>query len=91
MQGMHEHVRCITCMKGEPKVVVVGDNGAAQLAEPSQQLASCLSLSIWDLANPTAPSLHALSTNQQVCCMLFCASLHTLLFLVHCLPAHVCN
>lgn len=74
MQGVHEYVRCITCMKGEPKVVVVGDNGAAQLGETSQQLASALSLSIWDLANPIAPTLDALVTNQQVGCRLFCTT-----------------
>lgn len=70
MQGLHKYVRCITCLKGNFKLVVVGDNGAAQVAETSRQLASALSLSIWDLANPAAPCLHALITNQQVSCRL---------------------
>lgn len=72
MQGMHEFVRCMTSVEGESKVVVVGDNGAAQHAATSQQLASALSLSIWDLADSAAPVLTTLVTNQQVGYLLFC-------------------
>lgn len=74
MQGMHEYVRCMTCIEGEPKVVVVGDNGAAQHAETSHQLAHALSLSIWEMSNPNAPVLNALVTNQQVGCLLVCTN-----------------
>lgn len=69
---MHEFVRCVTCIQGQHKVVVVGDNGAAQHAETSCQLANALSLSIWDLADPIAPVLDALVTNQQVGCPRLC-------------------
>lgn len=58
----------MTCIQGERKVVVVGDNGAAQHAETSLQLAKAVSLSIWDMSDPTAPVLDALVTNQQVGC-----------------------
>lgn len=66
MQGMHEYVRCLTSVEGQAKVVVVGDNGAAQHAETSHQLASALSLSIWDFGDSAAPVLTTLVTNQQV-------------------------
>lgn len=72
MQGMHEYVRCMTSIGGESKVVVVGDNGAAQHAETSHQLANALSLSLWDLADSAAPVLTTLVTNQQVGYLLFC-------------------
>ena len=72
MQGMHEYVRCMTCVEGERQVIVVGDNGAAQHAGTSHKLANALSLSIWDMSDPTAPALNALATNQQVGCLLFC-------------------
>ena len=66
MQGMHEYVRCMTCVGSEPKLVVVGDNGAAQHADTSHQLANALSLSIWDMTDPFDPVLNAWVTNQQV-------------------------
>lgn len=51
MQGMHESVLCIrTYIEGRSKVVVVGDDGAAQHVETSQHLANALSLSILDKA-----------------------------------------
>ena len=72
MQGMHEFVRCMTSVEGKSKVVVVGDNGAAQCAETSHQLANALSLSVWDFADSAAPVLTTLVTNQQVGYLLFC-------------------
>lgn len=54
MQGMHVSVLFMTYVEGRSKVVVVGDNGAAQYADTSHHLADALSRSMWDLANSAA-------------------------------------
>ena len=61
-------------------MVVVGDNGAAQHADTSLQLANALSLSLWDMTDPFAPVLDALVTNQQVGCALLCTHSHMVIF-----------
>ena len=59
-------------IKGDARVVVVGDNGAAVHAETSQQLAEAVSVSVWDLSTPGEPVRLAVGGTQQVSCWWHC-------------------
>ena len=56
-------------IKGEARVVIVGDNGGAVHAKTSQQLATAVSVSIWDLSCPDEPVRLAVGSTQQVSCL----------------------
>ena len=65
-QGVHRYFRCMAYDEAELRLIIVGDNGQAGKASSSQQLASALSVSIWDVSSMLRPVMACLSGKQQV-------------------------
>lgn len=66
MQEVHRHFRCMAYNEAELRLIIVGDNGQAGKASSSQQLASALSVSIWDVSSMLRPVMSCLCGTRQV-------------------------
>ena len=64
-------VRCITCMsytEDAARLVVAGDDGFSGQAKTGRQLASALSLSVWELSHEDHPKLVTVWNDGKVQC-----------------------
>ncbi len=66
MQEVHRYFRCMAYDEAELRLIIVGDNGQAGKASSSQQLASALSVSMWDVSSMLRPVMACLSGKRQV-------------------------
>ena len=66
MQELHRYFRCMAYDEAELRLIIVGDNGQASKAGSSQQLASALSVSIWDVSSMLRPVMSCLVGKRQV-------------------------
>ena len=66
MQEVHRNFRCMAYDEAELRLIIVGDNGQAGKASSSQQLASALSVSIWDVSSMLRPVMSSLCGTRQV-------------------------
>lgn len=66
MQEVHRYFRCMAYDEAELRLIIVGDNGQAGKASSSQQLASALSVSIWDVSSMLRPVMSSLCGKRQV-------------------------
>ena len=60
VQAVHPVVRCINCIgytEDAARLVILGDDGSSGQAKTGQQLASALSLSVWELSREEHPKL----------------------------------
>ena len=58
--------RCMAFDEAELRMIIVGDNGQAGKASSSQQLASALSVSVWDVSSMLRPVMACLAGKRQV-------------------------
>ena len=66
MQEVHRYYRCMAYDEAELRLIIVGDNGQAGKTSSSQQLASALSVSIWDVSSMLRPVMSSLCGKRQV-------------------------
>ncbi|KAL0036267.1 hypothetical protein WJX79_010808 [Trebouxia sp. C0005] len=57
--------RCMAFDEAELRMIIVGDNGQAGKASSSQQLASALSVSVWDVSSMLRPVMACLAGKRQ--------------------------
>lgn len=67
LQDLHRFFRCIAYIEEAAQLVVVGDDGQAGHAHTSQQLAASLSVSVWNVSNPSRVTLATFAGIKQVC------------------------
>ncbi|DBB06293.1 hypothetical protein WJX77_007210 [Trebouxia sp. C0004] len=65
LSAVHRYFRCMAYDEAELRLIIVGDNGQAGKASSSQQLASALSVSIWDVSSMLRPIMACLAGKQQ--------------------------
>ena len=67
LQDLHRFFRCIAYIEEAAQLVVVGEDGRAGQAQTSQQLAASLSVSVWNVSNPSRVTLATFAGIRQVC------------------------